>query len=467
MYYLPALSLLTLLPVLAQAELPPPHLLSAAHGPYFVCDERVVEDRWGLERFLEAPRRHPRNPLIVREHPWEGTGPHMGGTVLRDPADNQFKMWYSVWNKEAYYGKQPFSYNVCYADSPDGIHWVKPTLGVFEYEGSTHNNVIKLGEDKTQNIDVCLNPVPEQYPGKYLAIHNQRGGVFVSFSEDGKTFTRLFNRPAIAYHSDTHNNFLYDPPRQRWLLYCRPRAYAGDHKRRVSFQEGPNLDQWTHERTILVPGETDLPEFYGMTVFRRGDLFFGTLQVYDRGAGLLRAELAWSGDGVHWSRIPTHPLFADVGPRGAWDAGMVLLAERPVEVGDELWFYYGGFPLPHDTKEENITGIGLLVSEKDRLVGVRPSAGAPGFLMTRPFAPEGRALRLNTRVQGQLRGELRTDNNVPIAGYTFDDCEPITTSGLNMPVQWHGRDLPEGSELLRIVFELRDAELFTFDLHAQ
>ena len=45
------------------------------------------------------------------------------------------------------------------------------------------------------------------------------------------------------------------------------------------------------ERVILVPTEIEKPEFYGMSVFRRGDLFFGLLQIYDRTTGFMHPEL--------------------------------------------------------------------------------------------------------------------------------------------------------------------------------
>ena len=442
--------------------------ISAAKGPYFVCDHRVTEDRWQLQRFVVQPRRHARNPLIVREHPWEGTGPHLGGSVLRDPEDGLFKMWYSVWNRHAYYNGLPFSYNVCYAESDDGIEWRKPALGVFDYEGSTENNCIRLGTDKTQNIDVCLNPRPDRYPGKFLSIHNQKGGVFVSSSADGKSFERLCQSPAISYHSDTHNNFIYDDVRDRWLLFCRPRAYAGDHKRRVSVQRSKNLEDWTHERTLLVPTETEKPEFYGMTVFRLADLFVGVLQIYDRETGFLQPELAWSGDGEHWDQIATHPPFVERGPEGSWDAGMVLISESPVHVGDEHWFYYGGFALDHNTKEENIGSIGLLVSQRHRLIGVRPVTETPGFLMTRPVnLPAESRLVVNAIVDGELSVELRTDNNKPIDGFTFADCDAIASSGFDQEVRWDGQAIGKVPvDEVRILFRLTAAQLFTFDLPA-
>ncbi len=442
--------------------------VAAAKGPYFVCDDRVSEDRWLLERFVVPLHKDLRNPLLVKEYAWEGSGPHMGGSVLFDPKDGLFKMWYSVWSSHNYYNKLPFSYNVCYAECDDGINWSKPALGVFEPEPDPRNNIIRLGTDKTQNIDVCLNPRPDRYPGRFLAIHNQKGGVFVSQSDDGKSFTFLQDESAIKYHSDTHNNFVYDEVRDRWLLFCRPRAYAGDHKRRVSVQESLDLHTWTHERTILVPTETEKPEFYGMTVFRRGDLFFGLLQVYDRATGFMHAELAWSGDGEHWDRVATHPVFLERGVVGEWDHGMVFAAESPVVVKDEMWFYYGGFALNHDSAD-NPCGIGLATVHRDRLVGLRPCNGGVGYLLTRPLKVLPNAgLIVNVVVtgnQGRLRAELRDDDNHEIEGFAIGDCDHVTRSGFAQSVTWRGRtisDVPLAE--VRIRFELTEAQLFTFDL---
>jgi Prolyl oligopeptidase family len=442
----------------------------AAKGPYFLCDNRVTEDRWLLERFAAPLTKHSGNPLVVKEYDWEGTGPLMGGSVLYDPDDAVYRMWYCVWNSHNYYNKLPFSYNVCYAESNDGIQWRKPSLGVFDREPDSRNNCIRLGQDKTQNIDVCLNPRPDRYPGKFLAIHNQKGGVFVSCSEDGKTFTFLHDAPAIPYHSDTHNNFVYDEVRDRWLLFCRPRAYAGDHKRRVSMQESKDLRNWTHERTILVPSETEKPEFYGMGVFRRGDLFWGVLKVYDRATGFMDAEIVWSGDGEHWSQVATHPRVLERGPEGTWDHGMVLVAESPVIVGDEMRFYYGGTALDHNNTD-NPAAIGLATGERDRLVGLRPSGEAAGYVLTRPLlVPDKAELSLNVVVSGSggtVRAELRDDDNHVLEGFSLDDSDPVDASGYARPMTWRGQPLGAApSTEVRIRFEVTHAQLFAFDVAA-
>lgn len=450
--------------VVSRAADEPPYQIGAARGPYFFVDQRVIDDHWLVERFVVPPVRHQKNPLVVKAHEWEGTGPHAGGSVLRDPASGRLQMWYSVFDHDAYTNRKPFSYNVAYAESDDGLDWRRPELGVFDYRGSKSNNLIVLGTDKTQNIDVCLNPRPDRWPGKYLSIHNQKGGVFVSWSNDGRTFTRLFEKPAIAYHSDTHNNFVYDEVRDRWLLYCRPRAYAGYHKRRVSLQTSPDLEHWTHDETILIPTEAEIPEYYGMTVFRRGDLFFAIVAIYNNTNGLMHGELAWSDDGRHWTFLPSHPPFLTLGEPGTWDAGMVLPMESPVAMGDELRFYYGGFQLNHHAAQ-NPCGIGLMTAERDRLVGVRPSTKDPGVIMTRPVPTAGGRLTVNAKVSGSITAELRTDDNKPIPGFQFDDCVPVTAGSFSAPVTWKNGDLSRAPQpFVRIVFRLHDSELYTFAL---
>ncbi|MBX3178586.1 MAG: hypothetical protein KF886_14590 [Candidatus Hydrogenedentes bacterium] len=457
---------LALGPVAASPAASRDYHIAAAGGPYFLCDSRVAEDRWLLERFMPPLVKHPENPLITKTGEWEGSGPHMGGSALFDPADGLFKIWYTVFNRHNYDNRLPFSYNVCYAESEDGIAWRKPALGVFDHGADPANNCIRLGEDKTQNIDVMLNPRPDAYPGRFLAIHNQKGGVFVSSSEDGKTFTFLHDAPAIPYHSDTHNNFVFDEVRENWLLFCRPRAYAGDHKRRVSVQHSADLKTWSHERVILVPGEGERPEYYGMTVFRVHDLFFGLRQSYDRADALLYPEIVWSGDGEHWDAIGTHPPALPLGPEGAWDAGMILAAESPVLVGDELRFYYGGFALNHNAPE-NPCAIGLATAERDRLVGLRPAGAEPGYVLTRPFiVPEGAALRVNATVNagGSVRAEIRTDGNKTVEGFALDQCGAVEANGFEAPVTWGGEGLGAlAGQEVRLRFEVRDAALFTFE----
>ncbi len=436
-------------------------------GPFFPVDERIVEDRWHLERFVVRLQRHAANPVIVREHPWETNGAYAGQT-LKDPKTGAFLMWYGVFDEYAYNNRLPFSYNICFATSRDGVAWTKPHLGVFDFRGSKANNIIRLGRTKTQQIDVALKPQNSDLPGEFVAIHNDKGGVFVSTSSDGRAFDFLQEKAAVTYHSDTTNNFVYDEMDDRWLMYVRPQAYAGSGlphvgRRRVAVKESGDLRRWTPERTVLVPEENDPDYFYGMSVFRRGDLFFGLLELYETVHHHIDMELTWSADGYHWERIPVRTLgrLLEHGAEGAWDAGMVVATGDPLEIGEELWFYYGATDTAHD--QIGTAGVGIATTKRDRLVGVRGAKGAHGRLLTRPFEVKG-GLRLNARARGTIRVSVHTTSDSPMDGWSAADCDAISGDHLDAAVLWGKKGLNQlRGQAVRLRFHLDDAELFAFD----
>lgn len=445
-----------------------------AKGPYFIIDDRIIEDRWMIERFTVPLEKHVDNPLVVKDLPWEGTGPLMGGTVTFDPQDKLFKMWYLIWDAHSYYNKLPFSYNVCYAESNDGIHWDKPILELFDKRGTidNKNNFIKLGLNKTQNIDVEFNPKAKSIDEKFIAIHNDSGGVFISKSADGKTFNYSHKNPAVSYHSDTQNNFVYDEVRDRWLMYVRPKAFAGDglkhvNRRRVAVKESKDLISWTNERTVLVPEEGDATDFYGLTVFRRGDLFFGFLQIYDAGLSYkVSSELVWSPDGYQWNRLPkeTQKTILPLGNENDWDYGQIYVSDKPVMVDDEMWFYYAGNNTTHNTPGE--PAIGMAKTKKDRLFGARSKQDTIGRILTRPIKING-DLFLNAEIEGTIKVEVRSViEDEALDGYTADDCMLINGDNLNIPVRWGNKSLSDlKGKKIRLRFELNDATLYSFNIY--
>ena len=441
-------------------------------GPYFPCDERIIEDRWMVERFVVPFVKYANNPVLTKSLPWEGSGPLSGGSVIFDLQDRKFKMWYGVWDEYAYYHHLPFSYNICYAESNDGLTWEKPMLELFDRLGTMdkHNNCIKLGREKTQGIDVELNPAPRSPREKFVAIHNDSGGVFVSYSADGKSFACSFERPAVWYHSDTHNNFVYDEVRKRWLMFVRPHAFAGQglhrvNRRRVAVKESADLDHWSHERTVLVPNESDATDFYGMTVFRRGDLFFGMLQIYDAGkTNKVTDELVWSADGTCWQRLPHDAQKTPVhlGREGEWDAGQIYFFDKPVIVDDEMWFYYGGNHTTHN--QPGAPSLGLAKTKRNRLIGVRSLPDTLGRVLTRPIRING-DLFINAQAKGEIRVEVHSAiRDEALDGWTTAECTPFIGDELDAVVHWGNKGLRDlRGKVVRLRFQMKDAVLFAFD----
>src|SRR4051794_15739149 len=66
------------------------------HGKQLFIDDHLVEEIKGAKKVLNQPVKHPRNPLIRREKPWEHSITY--GAVVHDKADGLYKLWYQIWN---------------------------------------------------------------------------------------------------------------------------------------------------------------------------------------------------------------------------------------------------------------------------------------------------------------------------------------------------------------------------------
>jgi hypothetical protein len=89
-----------------------------------------------------------------------------------------------------------------------------------------------------------------------------------------------------------------------------------------------------------------------------------------------------------------------------------------------------------------------------------------GELTTPPLRFSGRRLLLNAACHGlgEIRVEIRDEQDHPIPGYTLDDAVLIDRNGVAQEVWWRGG--PEVSRLagqpVRLRFRLYSAKLFAF-----
>ena len=98
-------------------------------------DDHLIDSMTRVARYVHQPDRHPENPILVAEHPWEGQR-LLYSDVVFDPDETIYKLWYSV------YDPQIEESNLCYAVSEDGIHWKnleEPILDVGNTMLDTHN----------------------------------------------------------------------------------------------------------------------------------------------------------------------------------------------------------------------------------------------------------------------------------------------------------------------------------------
>lgn len=110
--------------------------------------------------------------------------------IVRD--SDGYRMYYIAWGHN--------EIRLCVLLSRDGIHWTRPSLGIYEYQGSTDNNIVMNEDMLTDNMFVFYDTNPACPPdARYKAIGQGknacpdgiiRRGLWCYYSEDGFRFRK-------------------------------------------------------------------------------------------------------------------------------------------------------------------------------------------------------------------------------------------------------------------------------------
>src|SRR5690606_4321696 len=107
-------------------------------------------------------------------------------------------------------------------------------------------------------------------------------------------------------------------------------------------------------------------ELYGMPVFRYSDLYLGMLEQWYGDPDKIEVQLAWSHNGADWMRPEKRASF--IGAAFPWNQRWNSVANTPpIEMGNQLWFYYGGRSAAHWAElPQSYGAVGLATTYIDR-----------------------------------------------------------------------------------------------------
>lgn len=472
----------------AQAGSPEDLLAGPARGHWrrLFLDATVVEEQQGLARVFHAAEKHPGNPVIRADKPWEGaaaiTGPYVYGTVMEQ--EGKLRLWYQVLMKGNHVG---------YAESTDGVRWTKPELGLIEFNGSRANNLVVSAFQPEITGGHCHNPsviaCPSASRGRFAlyGFDPEAGHARVAFSNDGLRwrYAEETAKHPLFVSSDVVN-FFYDPYAGRYVATWKAVSRRG---RAVGVAWSEEGLVWTKpvDGPVFVADDLDpdATQIYGMPAFPYQGMYIGQPWIYQaryfKSGGYsvnklheaqegsprtMETQLAWSWDLVNWTRPPgREPLIAR-GREGDWDDGMICTARAPVLRGDTLHFYYGGCDAAHDEKRVN-AAIGLATLRVDGFCSMR-AGQTEGWFISRREAFREPAVTLNARTgaDGYVRAEILDRRNRVVPGFSMAECLPVTGNFTDAVLRWRTPRLPEpvaGDYKLR--FRLKNAEIFSYLPH--
>lgn len=312
---------------------------------------------------LMPARKHPENPVLrPRPGQWDGTRCKVYGTVLIDPADGLFKMWYSgsADTPDAIRRESGASRHVGYACSHDGIHWQRPALGLCDYNGSKENNIVQLD---AQAPSVFLRHEPSDPARRFLMITEagqQTNLNRILYSGDGHRWIASDTQPIDSgdWGVKTHEPFsiLYDPldpdPGRQWkgysLLHLTRDGYRG---RAVGLFLGSDPEHWNeYSRQPIFSASDGLESEIHIAHVTRFHQTYVMLYDAMEPNHHTQTEVAVSDDGIHFRRVQNGVKLIPNGRPGDVDGGCVCVSPRSLFVHQgKIWWYYTVSPDTYQT----------------------------------------------------------------------------------------------------------------------
>ena len=412
---------------------------------YFFLDRGIIQPQ-GTRNFafraIKAVKDHEHNPMFGEgifespSKPWEVRYDNSYPNVLYDPQEKLYRVYYTIVIQDEETASIPLEKRnttrrrgtgsvtlACgYAQSEDGIHWIKPSLGVVEFEGSRDNNIILLHAHGT---GVFLDEQENNPEKRYKLVarmdcSGQSSFMAVSFSRDGIHWQEPIRWPEHNPKADSHNYVFRDQNDQKFKLITR----LWSNGMRVSAMcESDDFIHWSETIEVL-RGIGYEYQVYSMPVFQWDHLYLGLASIFhegDRDAedfDHLDVELTYATTTSKFDFAafgdPIIPRGEGVYHNGDFDCG-VIFASPPVILDDKVYVYYMGGNGQHTEFRE--TALGRAYFEKDKWVALKPKVvGKIAEVMTSPFSFSGNRL------------EILADNfeDLEVALYShYRDLEPI------------------------------------------
>lgn len=395
----------------------------------------------------------PKEVVFVTDQPWEG---NTSGYYTLFQDGDLYRMIYRGWQHDEKM-KAAHQEVTCYAESTDGIHWTKPKLGLFEWNGSKENNIVWLGPGR-HNFTAFRddNPAASE-ASRYKAfggIGELGRGLIPFASPDCMNWKVIQKKPVITHGAfDSQNLAFWDTDRGEYRAYWR---YFGDGVRSVRTATSRDFITWENEADLTYTEGTPNEHLYTNAIqkyFRAPHLFIGFPTRYEPKSQQVEPILMTSRDGQTFHRY-AEPVIPRTAPKDrnrnrsnymTW--GMFQLPDRPKEISVYATENYYE-PTPGRVRR--------FVYRVDGFVALRGGTDG-GTVTTKPLRFEGQRLLLNyvVRPGGALTVEVLNES-----GEVTGKSKPLTGDAVDAPIAWEqSPDFSLGVAQLR--FTIKNADVYS------
>lgn len=426
-------------------------------------DEWLIEQKRDVSLRLTPPVK--REVALVTDKPWEGKDSAYF-TAIQD--GRKIRLYYRGLTPDDTSKEQV----TCMAESEDGIHFTRPSLGLFAFQGSKQNNIVWQGVE-AHNFAPFLDTNPNAKPSeRYKALGGIDSKLYAFVSPDGIRWRKLQDTPIITDGAfDSLNIAFWDPNTQQYRCYSRNWTGGGyTGYRAIQSCTSKDFRQWTQPVSNRYTSGAPTEHFYTNATRPCPEaphifLAFPKRFLPDRkkgaehpDSGVSDALFMSSRDGINWDRTFREAwVRPDRDPRN-WTQRSNMTASGIIQTApDELSLYISehyGWP-DHRMRRLTVRKHGFASLHADY---------REGECVTRPFTFAGKRLRLNfaTSAAGSVRVEVQDAQGNPLPGYALSDCPPLYGDELDTVAAWKsGSDLSAlAGKPIRLRFVLQDADLY-------
>lgn len=459
--------------------------------------DNYLVDRFDGEASLHLHKPCGREVALPMDQPWEE--PTWAYFAVSLDGET-YRMYYRGHHHgDSRFGDKPRGEPMCYAESKDGIHWVKPNLGLFSFQGSAENNIVLGGDwrkfpatekwqgelgfetdlgwrgDMVPFKDTSPNVTPDaRYKalvrgcrGPHQVLEGQSDyGLYPFKSPDGMQWTLMSDKPVITKRRlDTQNLAFWDAAHGRYVAFIRhlkwkdtpgsdlrPEEVRPGGIRDIHMAVSEDFVNWTEPVPLKFPGDIER------------EMYTNAITPYDRAPHILigfPTELAtlFSADQVHpifmtsrdgGSTFLRHgePLIPNEAPQERDGNRGNYMARGLVRGNDREYFVYATEGYGYEDTD-GIAGFKMTSAPSGRLrrfvyrvdgfVSVRAGLSG-GAIVTKPFTFRGDQLVINYIAWpvdlGEVTVEMQDADGKPLGGLTLADCTPLRGDEIDHPVTW-------------------------------
>ncbi|MES2694684.1 MAG: hypothetical protein V4773_14510 [Verrucomicrobiota bacterium] len=461
----------------------------------FAFDNISIAYSRSLELTMHKPEKYSGNPVLARgtEREPDHWGVQFYGSIVREGA--KFRMWYAALDGAR--GKQadanPSFWRPAYAESTDGVTWVKPKLGLVEYQRNKDNNLVSFDPVLGPiNVKVLYEPEDPDPSRRYKLVGHiywmkgkVRHGTLAAYaSPDGlrwKSLVKLTPDNAQMIQSELLLPPMHIEPAgglYKWdgmYVSSGQNPYDGvvnTHARIVRHFRSNDFVNWSQNSHVAFvrSGQYRVPEktwgndgkqsHEGISVWNRGNVLLGLTGLWQGGKSwsevTIDLGLLLSNDGHQFREVKEELVYIPIGPDGAWDQGGLMQGQGFENVGDKTYLYYGAAdPRSWTAGDKPIPargGVGLATLPRDRFADLRVrdyGEGASEFVTTALTAKKGESRQFYLNADGlgadaTIKVELFTHDEKPLPGYSGANAAIVNKSGFQTPIAWKSKTAVSG-----------------------